>query len=158
MGHIGFYRRFIKDFSKISKPLCQLLEHDNPFHFDEHCLKAFDALKKALIIVLVVIVPDWSLPFELMCDTSDHSVWAVLGQIKNKILHSIYCASKTLASAHINYNTTENELLAVVVTFDKFRAYLVSTKVIVYTDHLAIKYLISKKNDKPRLIRWILLL
>ena len=93
-----------------------------------------------------------------MCDASDHSVGAILGQRKDKIFHSIYYASKTLTQTQINYITTEKELLAVVFTFDKFRAYLVGTKVTVYTDHAAIKYLISKKDAKPRLIRLILLL
>ncbi|KAH9698291.1 hypothetical protein KPL71_023958 [Citrus sinensis] len=101
---------------------------------------------------------NWTLPFELMCDASDHSVGAVLGQRKDKVFHSIYYASKTFTPTQINYTTTEKELLAVVFAFDKFRAYLVGTKVTVYTDHVAIKYLISKKDAKPRLIRWILLL
>ena len=96
MGHVGFYKRFIKDFSKVAKPLCSLLEHDKPFHFDKNCLQAFGELKKALITALVVISPDWTQPFELMCDASDHSVGALLGQRKNKIFHSIYYASKTL--------------------------------------------------------------
>ncbi|KAH9716271.1 hypothetical protein KPL71_021404 [Citrus sinensis] len=120
LGHVGFYRRFIKDFSKVAKPLCSLLEHDKPFHFDKDCLQAFGELKKALITAPVVISPDWTLPFELMCDASDYSVGAVLGQRKDKFFHSIYYASKT----QINYTTTEKELLAVVFAFDKFRAYL----------------------------------
>ncbi|KAH9802442.1 hypothetical protein KPL71_001386 [Citrus sinensis] len=77
-------QRFIKDFSKVAKPLCSLLEHDKPFHFDKDCLQAFGELKKALITASVVISPDWTLPFELMCDTSDHFVGAVLGQRKDK--------------------------------------------------------------------------
>ncbi|KAH9697752.1 hypothetical protein KPL71_023740 [Citrus sinensis] len=158
LGHAGFYRRFIKDFSKVAKPLCSLLEHDKPFHFDKDYLQAFGELKKALITALVVISPDWTLPFELMCDASDHSMGAVLGQRKDKVFHSIYYASKTFTPTQINYTTTEKELLAVVFAFDKFRAYLVGTKVTVYTDHAAIKYLISNKDAKPRLIRWILLL
>ena len=93
-----------------------------------------------------------------MCDASDHSLGAVLGQRKDKVFHSIYYASKTFTPTQINYTTTEKELLTIVFTFDKFRAYLVGTKVTVYTDHAAIKYLISKKDAKPRLIRWILLL
>ncbi|KAH9801427.1 hypothetical protein KPL71_001026 [Citrus sinensis] len=151
-------KRFIKDFSKVAKPLCSLLEHDRPFHFDKACLQAFGELKKALITSPVVIAPDWTLPFELMCDASDHSVGAVLGQRKNKVFHSIYYASKTLTQAQINYTTTEKELLAVVFAFVKFRAYLVGTKVTMYTDHAAIKHLISKKDAKSRLMRWILLL
>ena len=74
------------------------------------------------------------------------------------VFHSIYYASKTLAQAQINYTTTDKELLVVVFAFDKFRAYLVGTKLTVYTDHAAIKHLISKRNVKPRLIRWVLLL
>ena len=135
-----------------------MLEQDKPFHFDKDCLQAFGELKKALITSPVVIAPDWTLPFELMCDASDHSVEAVLGQRKNKVFHSIYYASKTLTQAHINYTTIEKELLAVVFAFVKFRAYLVGTKVTLYTDHAAIKHLISKKDAKSRLMRWILLL
>ncbi|KAH9671394.1 hypothetical protein KPL70_017357 [Citrus sinensis] len=128
LGHAGFYRRFIKDFSKVAKPLCSLLEHDKPFHFDKECLQAFGELKKALITAPVVISPYWNLPFELMCDTSDHSVGAVLGQRKDKVFHSIYYASKTFTSTQINYTTTEKELLAIVFAFDKFKAYLVDRK------------------------------
>jgi hypothetical protein len=102
--------------------------------------------------------PDWSLPFEIMCDTSDYAVGAVLGQRKEGKVHAIYSASKTLNDAQVNYANTEKELLAVVFAFEKFRSYIVNSKVIVYTDHVAIKYLLSKKDAKPRLIRWILLL
>lgn len=81
-----------------------------------------------------------------------------MGQIHDKVFHTIYYASRTLIEAQINYTTTEKELLAVVFAFDKFRSYLLGTRVIVYTDHAAIKYLISKKYATPRLIRWVLLL
>ena len=79
LGHAGFYRRFIKDFSQISKPLCNLLEKDTVFCFDEKCLEAFKTLKEKLVTAPVIIDPDWSLPFELMCDVSDYVVGAVLG-------------------------------------------------------------------------------
>lgn len=158
LGHVGFYRRFIKDFSKVAKLLCSLLEHDKPFQFDKGRLQTFRELKKVLITAPVVIALDWTLLFELMCDASDHSVEAVLGQRKNKVFHSIYYPRKTLNKAQINYTTTEKELLAIVFAFDKFKAYLVDTKVTVYTDHVAIKHLISKRDAKPRLIRWVLLL
>ncbi|PIN24199.1 DNA-directed DNA polymerase [Handroanthus impetiginosus] len=157
-GYAGFYRRFIKDFSKISKSLCNLLEKDIPFKFDDACLDAFNDLKRRLISAPIITVADWSFPFELMCDASDFAIGAVLGQRKDKIFRSIYYASKTLNDAQLNYTITEKELLAVVFTFDKFRSYLVGTKVIVYTDHTAIRYLIETKDAKPRLIRWVLLL
>ncbi|KAL4311338.1 hypothetical protein GQ457_01G019850 [Hibiscus cannabinus] len=158
LGHAGFYRRFIEDFSKITKPLCSLLEQGRPFEFDKDCTKAFNLLKQKLVTAPIVEPPDWKLPFELMCDASDYAVGAVLGQKKGKIFHPIYYASKTLNDAQVNYTTTEKEMLAVIFAFDKFRSYLIGTKVIVHTDHSAIKYLLSKKDAKPRLIRWILLL
>jgi hypothetical protein len=93
-----------------------------------------------------------------MCDASDYVVGAVLGQRKEGKVHVIYYASKALNGAQLNYATTEKKLLAVVFAFEKFKSYIVISKVIVYTDHAAIKYLLSKKDAKPRLIRWILLL
>ncbi|XP_042396837.1 uncharacterized protein LOC121986983 [Zingiber officinale] len=158
LGHAGFYRRFIKDLSKISKPLTNLLIKETEFLFDENCLDAFSRLKEALISAPIMQVPDWTLPFEIMCDASDYAVGAVLGQRRDRKVHAIYYASRTLDDAQMNYATTEKELLAIVFALDKFRSYLVGSKVIVYTDHAAIRYLLSKKDAKPRLIRWILLL
>ncbi|KAL4342605.1 hypothetical protein GQ457_08G031620 [Hibiscus cannabinus] len=158
LGHVGFYRRFIGDFSKITKPLCSLLEQGRPFEFNDDCTKAFNLLKHKLETAPIVEPPDWKLPFELMCDASDYAVGAVLGQRKGKIFHPIYYASKTLNDVQVNYTTTEKEMMAVIFAFDKFRSYLIGTKVIVHTDHSAIKYLLTKKDAKPRLIRWILLL
>ncbi|XLU93760.1 hypothetical protein S245_008112, partial [Arachis hypogaea] len=150
LGHAGFYRRFIKDFSKIAKPLSNLLATDTPF--------AFETLKAKLVTAPVISAPDWTLPFELMCDASDHAIGAVLGHRHNKLLHVIYYASRVLNDAQKNYTTTEKELLAVVYAIDKFRSYLVGSKVIVYTNHAALKYLLTKQDSKPRLIRWVLLL
>nr|XP_009774766.1 PREDICTED: uncharacterized protein LOC104224764 [Nicotiana sylvestris] len=136
----------------------RLLEKDVAFKFDDTCLKAFEELKGRLVTAPIIIAPDWEQPFELMCDASNLVVGAVLGQMRNKIFHSIYYASKTLNPGHMNYTVTEKVLLAVVWAFDKFRSYLVRTKVIVYIDHSAIRYLFEKKDAKPRLIRWVLLL
>ncbi|KAK8684265.1 hypothetical protein V6N13_040295 [Hibiscus sabdariffa] len=158
LGHASFYRRFIKDFSKISKPLCNLLQQNQPFVFNKKCQSAFEELKMRLISAPVVVPPDWTSPFELMCDASDHAVGAALGQRRGKLFHVIYYASRTLNEAQINYTTIEKELLVVVFAFEKFRSYLIGTKVIVHTDHSAIKYLVTKKDAKPRLIRCILLL
>ena len=156
LGHAGFYRRFIANFSQIARPLTSLLAKDVPFQFTDECHKAFDTLKKALISAPIIQPPDWKLPFEIMCDASDYAVGAVLGQTKDKKHHAIAYASKTLTGAQLNYATTEKELLAVIFAIDKFRSYLVGTKVIVYT--AALKYLFTKKDAKPRLIRSILLL
>ena len=158
LGHAGFYRRFIKDFSQIAKPLSNLLVQGIPFDFDSQCLHAFSVLKDKLISAPIVVAPDWSFPFELMCDASDYAIGAVLGQKREKIFQVIYYASRTLNDAQLNYATTEKELLAIVFAFDKFRPYLIGNKVVVHTDHSAIKYLMTKKDAKPRLIRWVLLL
>ncbi|KAL1225333.1 putative mitochondrial protein [Cardamine amara subsp. amara] len=93
-----------------------------------------------------------------MCDTSDYAVGAVLGQKIDKKLHVIYYTSMTLDDAQGRYATTEKELLAVVFAFEKFRSYLDGSKVIVYTDHAALRHIYAKKDTKPRLLRWILLL
>ena len=93
-----------------------------------------------------------------MCDASDYAVGAILGQWRDKQAYAIYYISHTLDKAQLNYAITEKELLAVVHAMDKFRSYLVGSKVIVYTNHSALKYLLAKKDAKPRLIHWILLL
>jgi hypothetical protein len=158
LGHAGFYRRFIKDFSRISRPLCRLLQKDIDFDFDDKCLEAFDKLKELLTSAPVMRPPDWNLPFELICDASDYAIGAVLGQRVDKIPHVIYYASRTLNDAQLNYSTTEKELLAVIFALEKFRSYLIGAKIVVFSDHSALRYLLQKKDAKPRLICWILLL
>ncbi|RVW21278.1 Retrovirus-related Pol polyprotein from transposon 17.6 [Vitis vinifera] len=118
LGHAGFYRRFIQDFSKLSRPLCEVLAKD----------------------------------------ANDFAIGAVLGQREGGKPYVIYYASKTLNEAQRNYTTTEKELLVVVFALDKFRAYLVGSFIIVFTDHSALKYFLTKQDAKARLIRWILLL
>jgi hypothetical protein len=158
LSHASFYRRFIKDFSKISKPLTNLLQKDVPFVFDDDCKEAFETLKEALTTAPIVQPPDWNLSFESLCDASDFAVGAILGQRVDKKLNVIHYASKTLDAAQKNYATTEKEFLAIVFACDKFRPYIVDSKVTIHTDHAAIRYLMLKKDAKPRLIRWLLLL
>ncbi|RVW44203.1 Retrovirus-related Pol polyprotein from transposon 17.6 [Vitis vinifera] len=112
LGHAGFYRRFIKGFSSLSKPLCELLAKDAKFIWDERCQNSFDQLKKFLTTTPIVRAPNWQ-PFELMCDASDFAIGAVLGQREDGKPYVIYYASKTLNEAQRNYTTTEKELLAV---------------------------------------------
>ncbi|GKB78294.1 reverse transcriptase domain-containing protein [Tanacetum coccineum] len=158
LGHAGFYRRFIQDFSKITRSMTHLLEKETTFIFSKECIKAFNILKKKLTEAPILVAPDWDLPFEIMCDASDYAVGAVLGQRKTKHFQPIHYASKTMTDAQAHYTTMEKELLAVVYAFEKFRPYLVLSKTIVYTDHSALKYLLAKQDAKPRLLWWILLL
>ena len=102
--------------------------------------------------------PNWQLPFEMMCDASDLAIGTVLGQREEGKPYVVYYASKTLNEVQRNSKTTENELLAVVYALDKFRSYLVGSDIIIFTDYLALKYLLTKQNAKARLITWVLLL
>nr|GEW51001.1 reverse transcriptase domain-containing protein [Tanacetum cinerariifolium] len=135
LGHARFYRRFIRDFSKISRPITHLLEKETLFVFSKDCIDAFETLKKKLTKAPILV-----------------------GLRNTKHFQPLHYAGKTMTEAQIHYTKTEKEMLAVVYAFEKFRPYLVLSKSIVYTDHSALKYLLNKPDAKPRLIRWVLLL
>nr|GEW19623.1 reverse transcriptase domain-containing protein [Tanacetum cinerariifolium] len=158
LGHAGFYRQFIKDFSKIAQPMTRLLEKDTPFIFSKECVEAFQTLKRKLTEAPILIAPDWDMSFELMCDASEFAIGAVLGQRQDKHFWPIHYASKTMTEAESNYTTTKKGMLVVVYDFKKFRSYLIMNKSIVYTDHSTLKCLFAKKDSKARLLRWVLLL
>ncbi|GJT38964.1 reverse transcriptase domain-containing protein [Tanacetum coccineum] len=155
----------IKAKSSIEEPP-ELELKDLPSHLEYAYLEGNDKLpviiakafenyhkKEALLKPSILVVPDWNLPFELMCDASDFAIGAVLGQRKMKHFQPIHYASKTMTEAQIHYTTTEKEMLAVVYAFEKFRPYLVLSKSIVYTDHSALKYLMNKQDASTRLAR-----
>nr|GEV29037.1 DNA-directed DNA polymerase [Tanacetum cinerariifolium] len=100
LGHAGFYRRFIQDFLKISRPMTHLLEKETPFVFSKECIDAFITLKKKLTKASILVVPDWNLPFELMCDANDYTIAAVLGQRKMKHFQPIHYERKTMTIIH----------------------------------------------------------
>ena len=158
LGHVKFYRRLIHDFPKVSKPLTSLLYKEKDFIIEEEGKHAFMQLKRSLVEASILQSPHWDLPFEIMCEASDFAMGTVLGQRIDKKPTVICYASKTLADAQLNYTTSEKELLAVVFASKKFRPNVLGSKIIVYTDHAPLKYLMSKKEDKTRLIRWVLLL
>ena len=157
LGHAGFYRRFIRDFSAITRPLCNLLAKDVTFEWSQACAGAFDKLKTMLVSPPIMRSPNWELPFEIMCDASDYAIGAVLWQRETKKAFVIYYANKILDSAQSNYTTTEKEFLVVVFALEKFRSYIVGSSVTIFTNHASLKYLLSKQDTKPRLTRWILL-
>ena len=128
------------------------------FIFNDLCLIAFENLNQLLISSLIIQPPNRSLPFKLMCNASDYTVRAVLGQRVDRIPYVIYYASMILNYAHLNYSTTKKEMLAVMFALEKFRSYLIGCKIIVFMNHAAIKYLLTKKDAKARLIHWVLLL
>nr|GEZ83728.1 reverse transcriptase domain-containing protein [Tanacetum cinerariifolium] len=95
LGHAGFYQRFIQDFSKIARPMTHLLEKETPFVFSKDCIDAFETLKKKLTEAPILVILNWNLHFELMCDVSDLAIGAVLGQQKTKHFQPIHFACNT---------------------------------------------------------------
>nr|GEZ32094.1 reverse transcriptase domain-containing protein [Tanacetum cinerariifolium] len=114
----------------------------------KECVEAFQTLQRKLTKAPILIALDWDIPFELMCNASDFSIGAVLGQRQDKHFRRIHYASKTMTEAESNYTTTKKEMLAMVYAFEKFRSYSIMNKSIVYTDHSALKYLFAKKDSK----------
>ncbi|RDX82739.1 Retrovirus-related Pol polyprotein, partial [Mucuna pruriens] len=145
LGHAGFYKRFIKNFNKIALPLSKLLQKDVEFKFDQPCIEIFQELKKRLTSAPILQAPNWDLPFELMCDASNSALEAVLGQ-------------RAGVRKLLNYTTTEKELLPIVFALDKFCSYLLGSKIVVFSNHAALRFLLKKPDAKPRLIQWTLLL
>jgi hypothetical protein len=119
---------------------------DAPFVFDDDCKRAFGDLKSILTSTPIIQPPNCGVPFEIMCDTSDYAVGAILGQRVDKLPYVIYYASKTLNDVQLNYSTMEKELLANVFVLDKFRSYLLGSNVIIYLDYVALKYLFFQKK------------
>ncbi|RDY02121.1 Retrovirus-related Pol polyprotein, partial [Mucuna pruriens] len=143
LGHASFYRRIIKNFSKLGLPLSKLPQKDVEFKFDQPCIEAFQELKNQLTYAPVLQAPNWDLPFELMCDASNSALGAVLGQKAGvgKPVHVI-----------------AYELLAIVFAINKFCSYLLGSKIIVFSGHAALRFLLKKPDAKSRLIQWMLLL
>ena len=158
LGHVSFYQRFIRYFAKVSKLLTSLLCKDKYFIIEEEGKQPFMQLKQSLGEEPILQSPNWDLPFEIICDASDYAMRAVLGQHIDKKPMAICYGSKMLVDAQLHNTTTKKEFLAVVFSLEKFRPYVLGSKIIVYTDHAALKYLLSKKEAKPRIIQWVLLL
>ena len=127
LGHVGFYRRFIKDFSKIARPLCRLLKKDAKFNFDESCQYSFKEIKFRLVEAPIMDKPYWNKEFKIMCNASDYAMGAVLGQKADKVFRAIYYSSKTFNEAQENYSTTEKEMLAMVFACKKLRPYILES-------------------------------
>lgn len=122
-----------------------------PFDFDDNCRRAFNKLKELLTWAPIIQPPNWKIPFEIICDVSEYAIDVILGQQIGKKSHVICYASKTLNPAPHNYSTTKKELLAIVNAFKKIWSYILGFKLIVFFNHAALKYLLTKKESKPRL-------
>jgi hypothetical protein len=154
----SYYRKFIKDFSKVTKPMTELLKKDNEFKWEERQQKAFDELKDKLINYPILQHPDYEREFIVMTDASGSGLGAVLSQKDdNGKEYVIAYASRGLRGAEVNYPITELECLAVMFAIQHFHKYLIGRKFQVITDHSALKTLMNvKKIPKGRRGRWIM--
>ena len=154
LGLAGYYRRFISNFAKISKPLTKLLQKDIPFNFDKECENSFNELKKALTTAPILIYPNFNEPFLLTTDASAFAIAGILsqGQIGKDL--PIAYASRTLCPAESRYSVIERELLAILWSVKYFRPYLFGRKFKLITDHRPLTWLFSIKDPGSRLARW----
>ena len=156
LGLASYYRRFIRDFSKIASPLFDLTKKNNRFFWDSNCQRAFDTLKKFLAETVVLQYPDFSKPFILDCDASDRAVGSVLSQIGSDGLERVVAYySTTHTPQEINYSTTRKELLAIIKSIKHFKHYLYGRKFTVRTDHGSITWLRNFKEPHGQVARWI---
>ncbi|XP_006579199.1 uncharacterized protein [Glycine max] len=139
LGDAGFCKRFIQDFSKIALPLSKLLQKDVDFVLDQPGKEALEELKRRLTTSPIMHPLDWELTFELMCHTSNYALGAILSQRVDRLSHIITYASRTLDAEQVNYTTTKNKFLAIVLALDKFKSYLLCSHITVFTDHAILR-------------------
>ncbi|WVZ70797.1 hypothetical protein U9M48_019434 [Paspalum notatum var. saurae] len=151
LGLAGYYRRFIKDFSKIAKPMTALTQKNAKFAWSPKCEEAFGTLKKLLTTAPVLAQPDITKPFDVYCDASGSGLGCVLMQEGRVIAY----ASCQLRKHEVNYPTHDLELLAVVYALKKWRHYLLGNTCHIYTDHKSLKYIFTQPELNMRQRRWL---
>lgn len=155
LGLGSYYRRFVKDFSKLVHPLTQLTKKDEPFNWTTDCETAFQQLKKVLVGPEIMGYPRGDCTYILDTDACDVSIGAVLSQLQEGRERVIAYSSRTLNKAERNYCVTDKELLAVKNFIEHHKHHLLGRAFVVRTDHQAIKWLFSLKDPKARIARWI---
>lgn len=159
LGHIGYYKRFIKNFADISYPLDKLTRKSDPYTWGTSEGEAFEELKNRLVVAPILAYPNWDREFHVHVDASNFAIGATLAQVGGHGLdHPIYFASRLLSKAEKNFSTTEREALGMVYAVQKFRHYLLVTPFTSYVDHQALMYLVNKPIIQGRISRWLLLL
>jgi hypothetical protein len=151
LGLVGYYRRFIEGFSKISKPMMELLEKGKTFEWMPRRQASFQALKKRLTTALVLTMPDMEKPFSIYCDASGQGLGCVLMQDG----HVVAYASRQLRKHEEKYLTHELELATVVHALKIWRHYIIGKRCEVYSDHKNLKYIFTQPNLNLRQRRWL---
>lgn len=155
LGLLGYYRRFIKDFAKLTKPMTSMLKKNNKLNIEKQEYKeCFQLCKEMLITEPILAYPDFTKPFLLITDASDFALGSVLSQVIDGKEHPICYASRTLNEHEINYSTIEKELLSIVWSTKYFRPYLYGRKFKIQTDHKPLNWLMSLKEPNSKLVRW----
>lgn len=154
LGLTGYYRKFIKDYSKLTKPMSKYMKQDVALDLrDPEYIKSFESLKRIITSDQVLAYPDFTLPFILTTDASDYALGAVLSQIQNGVDRPISFASRTLSDRESGYATNEKEALAIIWSVKKFTPYLFGKKFTLVTDHKPLTFI--KTSDKnPKILRW----
>jgi hypothetical protein len=147
----GYYQRFIEGFLNISKPMTELLEKDKQFEWTPTYEASFQELKKRLMTVLVLVMPDMEKPFSIYCDASGQGLGCVLMQDGRVVVY----ASQQLRRHEVNYLTHDLELAAVVHALKIWRHYLMGKRCELYTDHKSLKYIFTQSNLNLRQRRWL---
>ncbi len=159
VGAVGFYRRFIQDFSLIARPLHDLTRKNAQFVWTPACQKAFDTLKTAITSDDVLKYPDFSQEFVLATDASTEAIGATLCQYDdNKVLRPVSYAGRSLTKSEKNYSATQLEILGAVWAVQYYQVYLQGVHFELWTDHAALKWLLDRKEASPRLARFALLI
>nr|AAL77161.1 Putative polyprotein [Oryza sativa Japonica Group] len=151
LGLAGYYRRFIENFSRIARPMTQLLKKDEKFKWTAECDKSFEELKKKLVSAPVLILPDPTKDFQVYCDASRHGLGCVLMQEGRVVAY----ASRQLRPHEGNYPTHDLELAAVVHALKIWRHYLIGNRCEIYTDHKSLKYIFTQPDLNLRQRRWL---
>lgn len=154
LGLVGYYRKFIKDFAKITKPLTNCLKKGQKIVLDDEYINSFESCKKILTNAPLLQFPNFNKPFILTTDASNHAVGAVLSQGTIGSDKPIAYASRTLSDTEARYSTIEKELLAVIWAVKYFRPYLYGNKFYIYTDHRPLAWLYSLNEPNSKLTRW----
>ena len=155
LGLAGYYRRFIRDFSKISGPLVALTRQDTPFNWTKECENAFTTLKEKLMTPPILAYPNYTEPYILQTDASGESIGMILAQKQDDLERVIAYAGKRLSPNEKNYSTTEKEALAVIEGLKHFDPYLRGNQVTIVTDHSALVWLLAQKQPQGRIARWV---
>lgn len=154
LGLLGYYRRFIKDFAKITKPMTKLLKKDQKFEHSKEFVDAFEKCKTLLTSSSILQYPDFSKEFNLTTDASNFAIGAVLSQGPAGQDKPIAFASRTLTTTEINYSTIEKELLSIVWACKHFRPYIYGRRFTLYSDHKPLQHIFNMKDASSKLVRW----